>query len=176
MHSRAYLGNMSHLVEQLRYEACRRLDEGHARIVKCLGLLSDEQVWHRPNAHVVSVGNLVLHLAGNVRQWINSTLGGDPGDRNRDEEFEESGPIERAVLLAGLGTTLERARAVIRSLDQEGLERLWAVQGFQESGTAIILHVVEHFSYHVGQITLHTKLLLDVDTGYYAGQDLNAKA
>lgn len=176
MHSRAYLGDMSLLVEQLRAESCRRLDEGHARIVKCVGLLSDEQVWHRPNAHVVSVGNLVLHLSGNVAQWINSTLGGDPDERLRDGEFDQPGPIARAVLLAGLRTTLERAGDVIRALDRERCERIWAVQGFQESGTAIILHVVEHFSYHVGQITLHTKLLLDVDTGYYAGQDLNAKA
>lgn len=175
MHARAYLGGMSLLVEQLRAEACRRLDEGHARIVKCVGLLSDEQVWHRPNAHVVSVGNLVLHLSGNVGQWLNSTLGGDPDERYRDGEFEQPGPIERAVLLAGLRSTLERAVEVIRSLDPECFERFWAVQGFHESGTAIILHVVEHFSYHVGQITLHTKLLLDLDTGFYAGQNLNAK-
>ncbi len=49
------------------------------------------------------------------------------------------------------------------------------MQGFEETGTAILLHVVEHFSYHTGQITLHTKLMLDADTGYYAGADLNAK-
>ena len=63
---------------------------------------------------------------------------------------------------------------MLTGLDPAALTRNWAVQGFSETGTAIILHVMEHFSYHVGQITLHTKLLLDIDTGYYAGQDLNA--
>ena len=71
-----------------------------------------------------------------------------------------------------LDGTLAYAYDVIGGLGRADLERDWHVQGFQESGVAIVVHVVEHFSYHVGQITLHTKLLLDVDTGYYAGQDL----
>ncbi|MBK8498534.1 MAG: DUF664 domain-containing protein [Flavobacteriales bacterium] len=165
---------MSLLAEQLRTEACRRLEESLARVEKCVGMLNDEQLWHRPNANLVSVGNLVLHLAGNAAQWINSALGGVPDERNRNEEFDQHGPVDRDVLLAGLRMTIDRARTIIRYLDEARFESLWAVQGFQESGTAIILHVVEHFSYHTGQITLHTKLLLNVDTGYYAGQDLNA--
>ena len=72
-------------------------------------------------------------------------------------------------------STLVSAIDVIGGLSTKDLTRSWNVQGFQESGLAIVLHVVEHFSYHVGQITLHTKLLKDVDTGYYAGQDLQRK-
>ena len=163
------------LVEQLREEACRRLEENRVRIHACAARLSEAQLWHRPNAHVVSVGNLILHLTGNVRQWINSTLGDEADHRERDKEFNTTGPLEREQLLADLDKVVMRAMRVIQSLGQEELERLWLVQGFRESGTAIVLHVVEHFSYHTGQITLHTKLLLDIDTGYYAGQDLDAK-
>ncbi len=163
------------LAAQLRDEACRRLEESRMRIHACAALLTDEQLWHRPNTHVVSVGNLVLHLCGNVGQWVNSTLGARPDQRQRDKEFDEVGPVDRTTLLADLDRTLAEASATIRAMDQADLEADHRVQGFLESGTAIVLHVVEHFSYHTGQITLHTKLLLDVDTGYYAGQDLNAK-
>jgi uncharacterized damage-inducible protein DinB len=163
------------LVETLREEAYRRLEESRLRIHACVDRLNDEQLWHRPNAHVVSVGNLVLHLTGNVGQWINSTLGSQPDRRVRDREFDEEGPVEREVLLGNLDATMLKARSTIRSLREKDFTNCWPVQGFRESGTAIVLHVVEHFSYHTGQITLHTKLLLDIDTGYYAGQDLNAK-
>ena len=137
--------------------------------------LSEAQLWHRPNAHVVSVGNLVLHLSGNVGQWINATMGGEVDSRARSTEFDEQGPLPATELLTGLDRVLDRAEVVIGGLREEDLVRSWPVQGFSESGLAIVLHVVEHFSYHTGQITLHTKLLLGVDTAYYAGQDLEAK-
>ena len=155
-------------------EAVRRLREGQERIHACVKRLSDEQLWHRPNPQVVSVGNLVLHLAGNVGQWINATLGAAPDHRERQQEFDTPS-IDRRALLDRLDSTLVRAMEVVQGLTAADLERSWRVQGFQESGLAIVLHVVEHFSYHVGQITLHTKLLLAIDTGYYAGQDLERK-
>ncbi len=154
-------------------EAIRRLREGQERIRYCVQLLSEEQLWRRPNAHVVSVGNLVLHLCGNVGQWISSTLGNRPDHRRRDDEFNETGPVEKRELRERLDSTLAYAYDVILGLGQADLERTWNVQGYRETGLAILLHVVEHFSYHTGQITLHTKLMLDIDTGYYAGQDLN---
>lgn len=169
-----YLGWMNDvLVEQFRAESLRRLEEGEARIMKCLGLLTAEQVWHRPNERVASVGNLVLHLCGNVDQWINSALGGAPDCRRRELEFTTA-MVPVAELRARLETTLSKARSTIAAMSESDLTRTWSVQGFQETGTGIILHVVEHFSYHVGQITLHTKLMQAEDTGYYAGQDLNS--
>lgn len=170
-----YFAAMVDLAEPLKTEAVRRLEESRERIRSCLGKLSEEQIWRRPNTHVVSVGNLVLHLCGNVGQWINSTLANAPDDRRRDDEFNEPGPLPTRELLQRLDDTLGQALGIIKRLHREDFSRTWNVQGFQETGVAIVVHVVEHFSYHTGQITLHTKLLLDVDTGYYAGQDLNAK-
>jgi len=72
------------------------------RIVRCLEELSREQIWWRANPASNSVGNLVLHLTGNVRQWIISGLGGEPDNRQRDQEFTERGPLPRRVLVAGL--------------------------------------------------------------------------
>lgn len=159
----------------LKQEAIRRLDEGLGRIHKCIGMMADKDVWHRPNANVVSVGNLVLHLTGNVGQWIVATLGNAQDRRQRQTEFDERGPVDRVRLLGDLDRTMQQAKMIINDLDQHRLEKEYRVQGFSETGVAIVLHVVEHFSYHVGQITLHTKLLLDVDTAYYGGIDLEMK-
>lgn len=164
---------MSAMDELIRKEALRRLREGQERIRFCIQLLGDDQLWYRPNAHVVSVGNLVLHLCGNVGQWVNSTLGNRPDERRRDDEFNAVGPMDKRELRERLDSTLAYAYDVLAGLGTADLERTWNVQGYSETGLAIVLHVVEHFSYHTGQITLHTKLLLDIDTGYYAGQDLN---
>jgi len=161
------------LHEQIKTESIRRLRESEGRLVKCLHLLGEDLTWHRANAHVVSVGNLVLHLCGNVGQWINSTLGRTTDSRVRDDEFAEQGPLPTSELERRLGGTMDQAVLTIAGLSQDELTALWSVQGFSETGTAILMHVVEHFSYHTGQVTLHTKLLLDIDTGYYAGQHLN---
>jgi hypothetical protein len=150
----------------LTAECVRRMREGQDRIHQCVGLLDDAQLWHRPNGNVVSVGNLVMHLSGNVGQWINATLGGDADKRQRPLEFDTVS-LERRALLDRLDSTLVRALDVIAGLTQADLERTWNVQVYQESGLSIVVHVVEHFSYHVGQITLHTKLMRDVDTRYY---------
>ena len=94
-------------------------------------------------------------------------------ERRRDDEFNAVGPMDKRELRERLDSTLAYAYDVLAGLGTADLERTWNVQGYSETGLAIVLHVVEHFSYHTGQITLHTKLLLDIDTGYYAGQDLN---
>lgn len=159
----------------LRQEAERRLLEGLSRIGTCVDLLSDDQLWHRPNTHVVSVGNLVLHLTGNIGQWISSTLGRGPDRRARSIEFSTEGPLDREAIMDRLRRSIDLAVGTIRNCTDEDLARTWHVQGFRETGLAIILHVVEHFSYHTGQIVLHTKLQLAMDTGFHAGQDLEAR-
>lgn len=160
--------------DELLKQACiKHLAEGRDRLHKCVGMLTHEQLWHRANTNTVSVGNLVLHLCGNVGQWINSTLGEAPDHRQRDAEFSDTGSMDKSALLARLDEVMDLAQRTISGLGQEQLAREHEVQCYKETGVAIIVHVTEHFSYHVGQVTLHTKLLLDVDTGYYAGQDLS---
>ena len=157
-------------------ETKRRLfKDSMPRIRKCLAHLSEEEIWRRPNAEVVSVGNLVLHLCGNVRQNIVSGLGGAPDDRTRDREFAETGPIPAAELLARLDETMADVDRALDRLDPESLLAIRSVQGFQENAVSILVHVIEHFSYHVGQITYYVKTTKAVDLGYYAGVDLNAK-
>ena len=156
-------------------ESIRRLiDESHARILRCLDELSEADLWYRANYQTVGVGNLILHLCGNVRQWICTGLGGQPDHRVRSKEFEELGPIPKAELVALLNQTMADARAVIEALDPARLVEPRSVQGFTETGVSILVHVIEHFSYHTGQITYITKSRKAVDLGYYANQNLNA--
>jgi uncharacterized damage-inducible protein DinB len=117
----------------------------------------------------------VLHLCGNVRQWIGSGLGGAADGRDRAAEFSERGPIPKADLLARLEGVLAEADQVLDRLDPETLLQKRPVQAFEESGLSILVHVVEHFSYHTGQITTFIKTRKNVDLGYYAGIDLNQK-
>lgn len=155
-------------------EVRRRLkEEGLMRIRKCLSELTEEEIWYRPNANSNSVGNLVLHLCGNVRQWIVSGLGEQPDVRDRTAEFNEKGPIPADVLINRLEEVLAEADEVLKELPPEKIIQPVKVQGFDETGLSILIHVVEHFSYHTGQITYFVKWKKDVDTAYYGEMDLD---
>jgi len=154
-------------------ESKRRLfEESVPRLKKCLDNLTDDEIWCRPNAETVSVGNLVLHLCGNARQWICSGLGGQADHRQRSKEFAETGPIPRGALLATLDHTMADVERTLDSVDPASLLDKRPVQTYEESGLSILVHVVEHFSYHTGQVTYAVKSRKGVDVGYYAGQKL----
>ena len=151
----------------------RLLEESLPRVRRCLAELSDDEIWFRPNEESNSVGNLVLHLCGNVGQYILSGLGGAPDHRERPREFSERGPLPRAELLARLEGTMAEAAAVIDRLDEANLLKKRVVQGFDYDGVGILVHVVEHFSYHTGQIAYFVKARKGIDLGFYRGVNLN---
>jgi uncharacterized damage-inducible protein DinB len=129
------------------------------RIEACVRALSPEQIWWRANPASNSVGNLALHLEGNVRQWIGSGLGGAPDRRERDKEFSQPGPIPPRTLIARLRKAVNEADRVMRKLNAEALARTYSIQGFRVTGLQAVFHVAEHFSHHTGQIILLTKML-----------------
>ena len=136
------------------------------RIAGCLRSLSPKQIWWRPNPSSNSVGNLVLHLSGNVRQWIIAGLGGAPDTRQRDLEFLERGPVPRRMLQSRLGQTVDEACQVLARLSSADLARPHSIQGFQVTGLEAVYHVTEHFSHHAGQIIVLTKLVRGKDLGF----------
>jgi uncharacterized damage-inducible protein DinB len=145
-------------------QAVHVLKEVHLpRIVSCLEKLSGEQIWWRPNDVSNSVGNLVLHLTGNVRQWIISGLGGAADVRQREREFSERRPLPRRVLVRRLRKTVEEACRVLSKLSPEDLARVHSIQKYQVRGMGAAFHVAEHFSHHAGQIILLTKMLTGRD-------------
>ncbi|MEM8895016.1 MAG: DinB family protein [Bacteroidota bacterium] len=151
----------------------RLFEESVPRIKKCLAELSEEEVWQRPNDNLSSIGNLVLHLMGNVTQYVVHGIGGAPDDRIRDDEFNAQSPFDKAELISRLEKFEEAARQALTRFKPTDLERTYSIQGFDLTGISVLTHVVEHFSYHTGQITWYTKFLKNKDMGYYGGLDLN---
>lgn len=146
----------------------QRLLEKHylPRIAQCLKQLGEEDLWWRPNPASNSAGNLTLHLAGNVRQWIVSGLGGKPDLRDRSREFEERGPMPARLLFAMLRKSVREACAVLDGLSSAELETVYAIQKYRVTGFQAISHVTDHFAYHSGQIAFITKLRLGQDLGF----------
>jgi uncharacterized damage-inducible protein DinB len=115
-------------------------------------------LWWRPNEQSNSVGNLLLHLAGNVRHWIVSGVGGAPSTRDRAGEFgARSGP-GAGELLALLDAALADADRVLSGLTAADLLEQRTIQGRQVTVLEAVFHVVEHFAQHLGQIILVAKL------------------
>jgi len=133
------------------------------RIVKCLQRLSEEEIWWRPNPASNSAGNLILHLCGNVRQWIIAGLGGAKDKRERNREFAERGPIPRKALVTQLRGTVREASQVLARLSNESLTRKYEIQGYRVRGLDAAFRVTEHFGYHTGQIIYITKLKRALD-------------
>ncbi len=155
------------LAKQILAQARHSLQAHHLpRIARCLAMLSAKEIWWRAHPTSNSVGNLVLHLEGNVRQWIISGLGGAPDRRKRDREFAARGPIPRRVLLARLRNTVSEACRVLEKLSSRDLARDYVIQGFHLTGLNALSHVTEHFAYHTGQIILVTKLKRRRDLGF----------
>lgn len=153
-----------------RFISCAReflVEEYLPKIERCLERLTDEQIWWRPNEESNSIGNLVLHLCGNARQWIVSGVGGAPDQRERDAEFAQRESIERGELLALLRTTLSDVEQTLKNLTPETLLEKRAVQGSDVDVLEAIFHVTEHFSMHTGQIIMLTKMLTSTDLRFY---------
>ena len=141
------------------------------KIERCFEKLNDEQIWWRANEESNSIGNLILHLCGNARQWIVSGVGSRPDARNRDSEFEQREVISRDELLTLLRTTLSEVETTLRTLDPALLLERRQIQGHDVDLLEAIFHVTEHFSMHTGQIILLTKLLTGTDLRFYDFED-----
>lgn len=165
----------SQLIEELVKNALYRMDESTRMIKKSISDISDEEVWQKPNSSLNSIANLMLHLCGNISQYIISSLGENEDKRNRDAEFSATGGLTKAELLKKLENVVDTAKRVIFDATPNQLVRMRSVQGFTFSGVGIILHVVEHYSYHTGQIAFWVKQLKNIDLGFYDGVDLNVK-
>ncbi|HEX8748801.1 MAG TPA: DinB family protein [Pyrinomonadaceae bacterium] len=137
------------------------------KIERCMEKLDDDEVWWRRGEESNSIGNLVLHLSGNVRQWIVSGIGGEADTRARQSEFDERTRMTRDELLARLRQTLQEADAVLENLRPDVILERRIFQGTEESILDAVFHVVEHFSMHTGQIILLTKMLTQSDLRFY---------
>jgi hypothetical protein len=139
--------------------ACLTLDEGLRKIEHCVGQLSESDVWWRPGDSLNGVANLLLHLRGNVRQWIVAGVGGSPDVRKRPEEFAARGSIPKAKLLDELRRTVEEAKLAIRASTPEAIVRPRHVQHGDVTGVEAVFNSVSHFVGHVQEIVHLTRTL-----------------
>jgi|KBSSwiStaDraftv2_1062776.scaffolds.fasta_scaffold29247_3 uncharacterized damage-inducible protein DinB len=137
------------------------------KIRAALDVVPEADLWWRPNENANSIGNLLLHLAGNIRQWVVSGVGGAPDRRDRASEFARREPIPRAALLALITEAVLEADSVLASTDPASLGERRAVQGRTVTLLEAIYHAVEHFGMHTGQIVYIAKLRSGVDLGFY---------
>lgn len=152
--------------EFLDYSA-RKLRQLGSRIEACLQKLDDRQVWMRGSEQENAVGNLVLHLCGNVRQWIVAGVGKAPDRRDRDSEFAARGGRTKSELAAELKAAVEDACGTLESVTAARLSERITVQHYDVTVMEAIYHVVEHFSGHAGQILFATKALISEDLGFH---------
>src|SRR4051794_40443521 len=151
------------LAQSRRYLA----NEYPTKIQRCLEVLPDGALWARANETSNSIGNLLLHLSGNIRQWIVSGVGGAPDVRHRAQEFATVEGADAATLMSALRETIREADAVIAALDAASLGTMRTIQGREVSAFDAVYHVVEHFSMHTGQIILLTKQAAEGRVRFY---------
>ncbi|HXI40000.1 MAG TPA: DUF1572 family protein [Bryobacteraceae bacterium] len=159
---------MSETVDQIFLRAsAKNLEQLWSRIRDCLAKLSTDEIWARGHENENAIGNLVLHLNGNVRQWIISGVGGAPDSRVRDAEFAARGGVEIAELRDRLDATVREAIAVIGKVTPQRITERLTIQKYEVTVLEAIYHVVEHFGQHTGQIIFVTKMLTGEDLGFY---------
>lgn len=137
------------------------------KIESCLAVISDDDIWWRAHETNNSIGNLMLHLAGNIRQWIVRHLGEREYERDRNSEFSERTHISKGELLSRLRSAIMDADAVLESFPEKKLLHQYTIQKYTVTGLEVVLHVTEHCSYHTGQIVFITKLRNGKDLKFY---------
>jgi uncharacterized damage-inducible protein DinB len=145
----------------------QKLEQLLSRIRDCAGKLKSDEIWARGHENENAIGNLMMHLNGNVQQWIVSGIGGAPDTRTRDAEFAARGGMAGPELVERLESAVREAIAVIGKVTPERLTQRVTIQKYEVTVMEAIFHVVEHFAQHTGQIIFATKLLTGEDLGFY---------
>ncbi|WP_375252001.1 DinB family protein, partial [Dokdonia donghaensis] len=151
--------------QDFKDNAIFRLEENVRMISIALSKVVEEELWTKQNQSLNTLGNQLLHICGNMTQYIVSGLGGNPDERNREEEFSTEDGFTKDELLQRLLLTVQTSTTIIDDATPENLLKKRKVQGFDLSGIGIVLHAVEHFSYHTGQIAMQVKLVIDQPLG-----------
>ncbi len=151
----------------LEFSRKKLFEQYWPRMKECVGPLTTDQIWWRPNVASNSIGNLLLHLNGNVRQWLVASFNREEDKRDRPAEFAAKEGTTAAELLDRLGCTLDAAAKVLDRLTTAELLAPYEIQGYHVRGLDAVYQVVEHFGLHHGQVIYMVKLLSGKDLGFY---------
>ena len=156
--------NATRFVNAARYYLA---DEYRVKMRRAVEAIPPDRIWWRPNEQSNSVGNLLIHLAGNLRQWILSGVGGQPQTRDRAGEFAARTGDDAQALLAELDEVLDAVDAVLGGLTEARLADRSGIQGRDITVLEAVFHVTEHFSMHLGQVIVIAKLLAPGEVRFY---------
>jgi uncharacterized damage-inducible protein DinB len=163
---------MESITESLKIEVLRRInEESIPKILDCLLVLQEDELYFRPNENCNSINNLIIHLNGNVRQWILSGACGLKDNRIRSKEFDSENNLSKEELVNLLKRLSQDLAEYVPQLAQKSFTEIRKVQCYEESVLSILIHAIEHFSYHTGQIVCITKSIKNIDCAFY-GKDL----
>jgi hypothetical protein len=155
----------------VEFSRSKLLEQYWPRLRGCVEPLPPDRVWWRPNEASNSIGNLILHLNGNVQQWLIASFNRSEDTRDRPVEFSERQPISASALLEKLGATLSDAADVLARLTETDLLATLHIQGYTVTGLDAVYQVVEHFGMHYGQILYITKLVRGENLGFHRELD-----
>lgn len=159
----------------LEYSRKKLMEQYWPRMRGLVEWLTEEQIWSRPNEASNSIGNLMLHLDGNVRQWLVASFNGEEDRRDRPAEFAERQWIPASELVAKLGKTMQEAAEVLALLNAADLTARYEIQGYNVTGLDAIYQTVEHFGMHYGQILYIIKSRNGADLGFYRELNKNGR-
>ena len=157
---------------------CRALlDQSLQKIVHCLEQIEEHHLWYRPVRDLNSIGNLLLHINGNLRQWAIASLTGGTDVRQRDREFLQNAQGTVNELLDLTVETVSEATVVIASIPADRLLDRVVIQGFDVSVMQAVMHTTTHFQGHTHQIIMLTRWQLGERYRYHwtpdsVGRDL----
>ena len=151
----------------LEFSRRKLLEHYWPRLKACVEPLCEDQVWWRPNTTSNSIGNLILHLNGNVRQWLVVSFNREEDQRDRPAEFAAESGLTAAQLIERMGATINDATAVLARLTEADLVAPYDIQGYHVTGLEAVYQVVEHFGLHYGQIAYIAKSLSGRNLGFY---------
>lgn len=141
-------------------QAIRRLDASFEQIKHCVDQIDDSQVWWRPHETMNSIGNILLHLCGNLTQWIITGVRQEPDQRDRPAEFAERSNIPKTELLMRLQSVVNESRKVLTELPESTLLEPRRIQGFEQTILSATFDSLAHLAGHVQEIIYITRLQL----------------
>ncbi len=163
------------ILNEFKENAIFRLEESLRMINIAFSFFFEKLLWKSPTEKCMALGNQILHSCGNITQYIISSLGDRVDQRDRELEFSTIGSITIKELLAKLDKTIKEAQKTIQNTSVSDYQKVREVQGFNLSGVGCVLHSIEHFSYHTGQIAFWVKLQTNKNLCFYDGIDLTKK-
>lgn len=166
---------MEKFIQNVKAECIRRIEESASKINACKSKLTADQFWYKPNETSNAIGNLILHLCGNLTQYIISTLNNQPDLRERSKEFYSRPDKSNETIMSGFNDIIHRVTAIINELNTDQLLKTYDVQCYKETGSGILIHVTEHLSYHTGQIVYLTKMITAENMNFYDDAALEKK-